>query len=254
VVDRPHARPLKRARGQLTVSRVDFGYRPDALVLSDVSFEIPAGARVGISGATGSGKTTLVSLLTRFFDPVAGELKLDGVDLRDYRLADLRGQFSVVLQEPVLFATTVWENIAYARPGADRLEIEEAARLAHADEFIRALPEGYDTRLGERGLDLSGGERQRLSLARAFLRDAPILILDEPTSALDPRTEELVLEATERLMAGRTTVIIAHRSTLFERCDLRLALEHGHVERWRPGDDAPVPMRSMGPGAAATGS
>src|SRR5262245_9710421 len=250
VMDRPHARPLRRARGDLSVSGLELGYRPDALVLSDTSFEIPAGARVGISGTTGSGKTTLVSLLTRFFDPLAGEIRLDGVDLRDYRLADLRAQFSVVLQEPVLFATTVWENIAYARPGADRREIVEAARLAHADEFIRALPDGYDATLGERGLDLSGGERQRLSLARAFLRDAPILILDEPTSALDPRTEALVLEATERLMAGRTTVIIAHRSKLFERCDLRLGLDHGRVELWRP--DAGAPARSVGSAAAGS--
>ena len=232
--ERPHARPLKTFRDQIVVTDVSFAYRSDAPVLHRASFTIPRGARVGISGPTGAGKTTLASLLARFYDPTSGEIRLDGVDLRDYRLADLRNQFAVVLQDSVLFATTVAENIAYARPGADRRHIEEAARAACAHDFIRALPEGYETILGERGLDLSGGERQRISLARAFLKDAPILILDEPTSAIDPGTEAQILEATARLMQGRTTVLIAHRSSLFEHCDLRLSLEGGRVEPWRP--------------------
>jgi ATP-binding cassette subfamily B protein len=234
MVERPNARPLRRFQDVIRVSGVSFGYRDGQPVLRDVNLEIPCGARVGISGATGSGKTTLANLLARFYDPAAGVITLDGVDLRDYRLADLRAQFAVVLQEPVLFSTTIAENIAYARPGADRRAIEAAARAACAHDFIRALPEGYETKLGERGLDLSGGERQRISLARAFLKDAPILILDEPTSAIDPATEALILEATERLMAGRTTILIAHRTSLFESCDLRLSIAGGHVSPWRP--------------------
>jgi len=215
------------------VSRVSFGYRPGSPVLNEISLEIPRGARLGISGETGSGKTTLVSLLARFYDPISGEIRLDGTDLRDYRLADLRGQFAFVLQEPVLFATTIGENIAYARPGASGHEVVESARLACADEFIRALPDGYDTRLGERGVDLSGGERQRISLARAFLKDAPILVLDEPTSAVDPRVEAQMMDATERLMEGRTTILITHRHALFSRCDVRLTLRNGRIEPFR---------------------
>jgi ATP-binding cassette, subfamily B, bacterial len=233
MVEKPNARPLRRFQDVIRVHDVSFGYRGEP-VLRDVNLEIPRGARVGISGPTGSGKTTLANLLARFLDPTTGRIELDGVDLRDYRLADLRSQFAVVLQEPVLFSTTIAENIAYARPGADRRAIEDAARAACAHDFIRALPEGYETKLGERGLDLSGGERQRVSLARAFLKDAPILLLDEPTSAIDPATEAQILEATARLMQGRTTVLIAHRTSLFEHCDLRLSIANGRVEPWRP--------------------
>jgi ATP-binding cassette subfamily B protein len=231
VTDRPDARPLGRAAGGVELRGVAFGYPGNPPVLRDVSFRVPAGSRVGVEGPTGAGKTTLVSLLARFYDPTGGCVLLDGVDLRDLRLADLRNQFAIVLQEPVLFATSIAENIAYARPGATRAEVEAAARAANVHEFIAGLPEGYDTLVGERGFRLSGGERQRISLARAFLKDAPLLILDEPTSAVDVKTEALIMEALQTLMRGRTTFIIAHRLSTLEGCDVRLRLEGGQVIR-----------------------
>ena len=234
VPERPGARPLSRARGGIEFRGVSFGHSSDRLVLREVSFEAPPGTRVGIAGPTGAGKTTLVGLLLRLYDPTTGRVLLDGVDLRDYRLRDLRRQFAMVLQDPVLFSTSVAENIAYARPDAGQDEIVRAAEAAHAHDFIVQLPQGYDTRVGERGMTLSGGERQRVSLARAFLRDAPILILDEPTSAVDVRSEALIMEALERLMQGRTTLIVAHRLSTLERCDLRLELERGRLTTVRP--------------------
>jgi len=230
MAERPHARPLVRAQGAFSFQDVTFGYDPARPVLRHVDLEIPAGARVGIAGRTGSGKSTLLSLLPRFYDPTAGRILLDGTDLRDLRLADLRRQYAIVLQDAVLFSTTIGENIAYGRPGATLAEIEEAARLAAAHDFIAALPDGYDTRVGERGAGLSGGERQRISLARAFLCDAPVLILDEPTSALDAGTETEVMDAVERLMEGRTTFVIAHRLSTLEDCTLRLQVGDGRVE------------------------
>jgi ATP-binding cassette subfamily B protein len=229
VPERRHARPLPRARGNIVFQHVSFEYRPGHPVLDDINLKIRAGSSVGIAGPTGAGKTTLVNLLTRFYDPSEGRILLDGVDLRDYRLADLRSQFAVMLQDPVLFSTTIAENIAYARPGAREHQIVAAARAANAHEFISQLPDGYDTRVGERGTLLSGGERQRVSLARAFLKDAPILILDEPTSAVDVRTETGIVEATHRLMRGRTTFMIAHRLSTLERCNVRLHIEHGRL-------------------------
>jgi ATP-binding cassette subfamily B protein len=198
-------------------------------VLDDVSFSVPAGCRVGIAGRTGAGKTTLVSLLPRFFDPSQGRILLDGHDLTEYRLADLRNQFSIVMQEPVLFSTTIGENIAYGRPDATVQEVAEAARAANVAGFIEGLPDGYDTMVGERGLTMSGGERQRIALARAFLKDAPLLIMDEPTSSIDIETEALIFEAMIRLMKGRTTFMIAHRLTTLESCDLLLILEAGRL-------------------------
>jgi ATP-binding cassette subfamily B protein len=195
----------------------------------DVTFAVAPGARVGIAGATGAGKTTLVNLLTRFYDPTAGQILLDGVDLRDYRLADLRDQFAIMLQEPVLFSTTIAENIAYARPGASQREIVAAAEAANAHQFIMRLPHGYASKVGERGLRLSGGERQRIALARAFLKDAPVLILDEPTSSVDLHTEAGIIEALERLMRGRTTFLIGHRPSTLAGCDVRLRIERGRV-------------------------
>lgn len=239
VYDRPGARRVARAAGEVEFRGVAFAYRDQPPVLHDLSFAIPAGASVGISGATGAGKTTLLSLLTRFYDPTAGAVLLDGVDLRDIRLRDLRTQFAVVQQEPVLFATSVASNILYARPDATREEVEAAARAANAHDFIDRLSDGYDTNVGERGIRLSGGERQRIALARAFLKDAAILLLDEPTSAVDVQTEAIIMEALGRLMQGRTTFMIAHRLGTLERCDIRMTLNRGRV--------VSVTTRSSGP-------
>ena len=229
VIESKNAVPLSRASGGITFRDVCFAYNGDNPVLSDISFEIKPGTRVGIMGMTGGGKSTLVSLLTRFHDPTQGQILLDGVDLRDYRLADLRNQFGIVLQESILFSTSIRENIAYARPGASQDEIVEAAKAAHAHEFITRLPDGYDTMVGERGMQLSGGQRQRIALARAFLKNAPILILDEPTSSIDIKTEREIIEVMERLSIGRTVFIIAHRLSTLKHCDLVLGIEQGRV-------------------------
>ncbi len=227
--DRPTARPLSRALGAVTFRNVCFAYNKDQPVLHDISFEISPGTHLGIVGTTGAGKTTLVSLLVRFYDPTTGQILLDGVDLRDYKLADLRDQFAIVLQEPVLFSSSIAENIAYARPGASYHDIVAAAKAANAHEFIVSLPQGYETQVGERGIRLSGGERQRISLARAFLKDAPLLILDEPTSSVDTKTETAVMEAMERLIPGRTTFMIAHRPGTLANCDALLQVEQGRL-------------------------
>jgi ATP-binding cassette subfamily B protein len=229
VEERAHARPLGRAVGAVSFRGVCFGYPGDGQILRDVCLEVPAGARVGISGPTGAGKTTLVSLLTRFYDPDAGSIALDGVDLRDYRVADLRRQFGIVLQEPVLFSTSIAENIAYAKPEASEREITAAAAAAGAHDFIRRLPLGYSTPVGERGMRLSGGERQRIALARAFLTDAPLLVLDEPTSSVDPTTERTILDALKRLVEGRTTFTIAHRPETLAPCDLQFEIRDGRL-------------------------
>ena len=229
VPERLHARPLVRAAGAVEFQQVSFAYNSDRRVLHDVSFAVPAGARVAIVGTTGAGKTTLVGLLTRFYDPTAGAILLDGMDLRDYRLADLRDQFAIVLQEPVLFSTSIGENIAYGRPGASDLDIVRAAKAAGAHDFIASLPHGYATPVGERGIQLSGGERQRVALARAFLKDAPLLILDEPTSSVDVKTEAVILEAMDHLMQGRTAFLITHRLSALATCDARLQLEQGRL-------------------------
>lgn len=229
VNERPRARSIVRARGDVRFDNASFAYDGARTVLHEISFEAPAGIRVGIQGPSGSGKSTLVSALTRLYDVTSGAIFVDGVDIRDYRLADLRNQFAIVLQESVLFSCSIAENIAYGRAGASAEEIVRAAQLANAHEFITNLPDGYETLCGERGLQLSGGERQRISLARAFLKDAPILILDEPTSAMDAGTEGLVMEALERLMRGRTTFLIAHRLSTLDCCDLRLELHRGRL-------------------------
>ncbi|MBI2953237.1 MAG: ABC transporter ATP-binding protein [Chloroflexi bacterium] len=227
VAEWANARPLVRASGAICFRNVSFAYENGVQVLRDVSFEISPGDRVGIAGRSGAGKTTLVSLLLRFYDPAAGQILLDGLDLRRYRLADLRNQFAIVLQEPVLFSTSIAENIAYARPDASFDAIVVAAESAGAHEFIVRLPQGYDTPVGERGMRLSGGERQRISLARAFLKDAPILILDEPTSSVDAKTEAAILAAMERLMRGRTSFTIAHRPSTLQSCNVRLLVKRG---------------------------
>lgn len=229
VVDRPNAATLARAKGHIIFQNVSFSYGGDRPALREISIDVPAGGRVGIAGATGAGKSTLVSLLMRLYDPEQGRILLDGVDLREVRLRDLRNQFAIVLQEPLLFSCTLAENIAYAKPDAREEEVVTAARAANAHEFIQRLPQGYQTTVGERGVQLSGGERQRISLARAFLKDSPILILDEPTSSVDVKTEGVILEAMERLIQGRTTFMIAHRLNTLERCDLRIQLEAGRL-------------------------
>jgi ATP-binding cassette subfamily B protein len=230
VLERPNARPLGRVIGELKFCNVSFAYSDgEQPVLCDVSLDVPAGMRLGITGVTGAGKTTLVSLLSRFYDPTQGQVLLDGIDLRDYRLADLRRQFAIVLQDPMLFSTTIAENIAYAKPNATRDAIIRAAEAAHAHEFISQLPDGYETLVGERGMRLSGGERQRISLARAFLMDAPILLLDEPTSFVDVKTEAVIMEAMEHLMKGRTSLMIAHRLTTLRHCNAILEIANGRV-------------------------
>ena len=229
VLERPHARRLRKARGALEFRDVSFAYEPGHPVLHHVSFAVEPGTRLAIAGETGAGKTTLTNLVVRFYDASEGQILLDGVDLRDYRLADLRAQFAIVLQEPVLFSTTIGENIEYARPGAGPSAIRAAAEAANAHDFITGLADGYDTLVGERGMRLSGGERQRIALARAFLKDAPMLILDEPTSSVDLGTEEVIIEAMERLMQGRTSLMIAHRPSTLEICDARVELSHGRV-------------------------
>jgi ATP-binding cassette subfamily B protein len=227
VVEHRHARALVRACGDIRFEDITFSYDGKNPVLHGISLDVPAGTRAGIQGKTGAGKSTMMSLLTRFYDVTGGRILMDGVDIREYKLADYREQFGIVLQDAVLFSTTIAENIAYGRFGATEAEIVEASRLANAHDFIEALPDGYRTLVGERGMRLSGGERQRISLARAFLRDAPVLILDEPTSALDTGTEAVILDALERLMHGRTTFVIAHRLGTLDRCDMQLEIRDG---------------------------
>ena len=232
--------PAHRAKGEVTFENVTFGYRLKASdigdeaqaenpVLRDVSFHVSPGQIIALVGATGAGKTSLVSLILRFFDCQKGRILIDGFDVRELSLSWLRENISLVLQESFLFPMTVAENIAFGLPGATREEIMAAARIAQAHDFIERLPQGYDTIPGERGDGLSGGERQRIAIARALLKDAPILILDEPTSALDAHTERKIFDALSQLMAGRTTFIISHRLSTIQRADLILALEDGHI-------------------------
>ena len=231
VPELPNAIPLARARGNIAFRNVSFAYTKDHPVLHDITFELPSGNRLGVVGPTGSGKTTLSTLLLRLFDPTEGVITLDDLDLKDYKLADLRNQYAVVHQETVLFSTSVAENIRFAKPNATMDEVIAAATAAKAQDFITNLPNGYDTLVGERGMKLSGGERQRISLARAFLKDAPILILDEPTSSLDVHTESAILDTIQELMKGRTTMMIAHRPSALRDCNMILVLEDGRVNR-----------------------
>jgi len=221
--------PAEGSRGEVVLVGVSFGYRAEAPVLTGIDLRVPAGAKIAVVGPTGAGKSTLLGLLPRFYDPWAGTVTIDGIDAREYTLRSLRNQISMVLQPPLIFPLSVRDNIAYGRPGADDAAIERAARLARIDDVISSLPAGYDTVLGESGASLSEGEKQRITIARALLRDAPILILDEPTSALDVTTEALVMAGIERLMSGRTTFIIAHRLSTVRRCDRIVVLQDGRI-------------------------
>lgn len=218
-----------RASGHIVLDHVTFGYREDQPILQNISLDVATGETVALVGASGAGKTTLVSLLLRFYDPSAGHILLDGHDLRSLTLESLRQNVAIVLQEPILFGTSIRENIAYGRPKATIEQIRDAAKAAGAHDFIAALPEGYESQIGERGATLSGGQRQRLSIARAFLKDAPVLMLDEPTSALDAETEEYLLGTLEKLMKGRTTLIIAHRLSTIRNADRIVVLKDGAV-------------------------
>ncbi len=227
--DRPDALTLDQPRGEVVFDKVSFGYDPGKTVLHEISFRIPAGTRAAIVGQTGSGKTTIINLLTRFYDVDDGAILLDGADLRDYRLADLRRAFGVVLQDPSLFGVTIRENIAYGRSNVSMEEIVAAAKVAGADAFIRRLPQGYDTPLTQGGAALSQGERQLLTIARAVLADAPILILDEATSSVDTVTEQKIRRAMLNATAGRTSFIIAHRLSTIRDSDIIFLLDQGRI-------------------------
>jgi subfamily B ATP-binding cassette protein MsbA len=230
IVDRPNAQMLARAKGELRLDKVSFAYEPGAeAALSAVSLEARPGQTVALVGPSGGGKSTILSLIPRFYEVEKGSITLDGIDVRDLTLKSLRDQIALVTQEPFLFDDTIRANIAYSRPAASDAEIVAAAEAAAADEFIRTLPKGYDTQVGEAGARLSGGQRQRVAIARAFLKDAPLLLLDEATSALDTESEAKVQQALARLMAGRTTLLIAHRLSTVRRAEVIYVIDRGRV-------------------------
>ena len=229
IPEHPDAREAGKLAGEIEFEHVAFAYTADAPVLKDVSFKIKAGQLVGVVGPTGGGKSTIVSLIPRFYDPASGLVKIDGVDVREYKFRSMRDQIGYVLQETVLFEGTVRDNIAYGRKGVTEEQIVEAAKLANADEFIARMPHGYDTMVGERGETLSGGQRQRIGIARAVIRNNPILILDEPTAALDTESERLVIDALEKLMKGRTVITIAHRLSTIRDANKIIVLKEGVV-------------------------
>jgi ATP-binding cassette subfamily B protein len=229
VRERPDARRAPRFRGRIEFSHVAFGYQPDGLVLEDIDFVVEAGQRVALVGHTGAGKSTLIGLIPRLYDALRGEITIDGQDIRLFTLESLRNQISFVLQDALLFHGSVAQNIAYGKPGATQGEIIRAATMANADEFIRRMPEGYDSVLGERGQTLSTGQRQRVAIARAIIRDAPILLLDEPSAALDAESEAAVFDGMSRLMKGRTSITIAHSRATVERADMIFVLDGGVI-------------------------
>jgi len=229
VKDKPGARKAPTFKGEIEFEKVSFSYTEEQQILREMSFTIRNGQVAAFVGPTGAGKTTIISLVARFYDPTSGVIKIDGRDIRTYKLQSLRGQMSFVLQETLLFRAPVWQNIAYGKPQASRAEIIKAAEIANAAEFIDKLPNGYDTLLGERGVTLSGGQRQRIAIARAVLRDAPILILDEPTSSLDASAETLVVEALDRLMKGKTCIVIAHHLSTIRNADVIFVVKDGAI-------------------------
>ena len=229
VKDLPGAWTAGRLKGDIEFDKVSFGYEPGRLVLKDVGFKVQAGQLAALVGPTGAGKTTIISLIARFYDPTSGVVKIDGTDIRYLKQKSLREQISFVLQETVLFHAPVWYNIAYGKPGASRAEILRAAELANAHEFVEKLPQGYDTMVGERGVTLSGGQRQRIAIARAVIRNSPILILDEPSSGLDAASEKLVFDALDRLMKGKTCIVIAHRLSTIHSADIIFVVKDGTI-------------------------
>jgi subfamily B ATP-binding cassette protein MsbA len=229
IQDPEHPADISRLRGDITFSDVKFAYKSDEPVLRDVAVSIPAGTVCALVGPSGAGKTTFANLVPRFFDVVGGAVRIDGLDIREMRLSDLRRNIALVSQDPVLFNDTVYNNLLLGRLDASADEVHAAAASAHADEFIRAFPQGYDTVVGERGARLSGGQKQRLALARAFLRDAPIVILDEATSALDSTSEQLIQDALRRLVVGKTVLIIAHRFSTIRDASMILVFDRGAV-------------------------
>ena len=227
--DRSGAHTAPPFHGRVSFDRVTFGYDPERLVLHDISFDAEPGTITALVGATGSGKTSTISMIPRFYDPISGSLRIDGEDIRNFTLESLRSQISLVLQEPVLFRATIYENIAYGKPDASKREVYAAAEAANAMEFVERLENGFDTLVGERGGTISGGQRQRIAIARALIRNAPILVLDEPTVGLDAETEHLVLEALQRLMANRTSFVIAHHLYTIQRAHSIVVLEAGRI-------------------------
>jgi len=237
VVDSPGAIAISSAQGAIAFQAVSFGYAAERGVLRDIDLRIEPNQIVGLAGGTGAGKSTLLSLVPRFYDPTAGSIALDGREIRQITKKTLRSQIAIVLQDTLLFSTTVRENIAYGRPDSTEEEIIEAARRAQADEFIREMPQGYGSLVGERGGHLSVGQRQRIGIARAFLKNAPILLLDEPTSALDPATESAIMETIKELMRGRTTLIATHRLATIHNLDQIIVLDHGRIIEQGRGRD-----------------
>ncbi len=229
VPQKPNARDPGRLKGDITFEHVHFAYKKEIPVLDDIDLSIKAGQRIGICGPTGGGKSTLVSLIPRLYDPVMGRITVDGIDITDYTLEGLRREIGFVLQDTMLFFGTIRDNIAYGRPEATDQEIMEAARLANCHDFITKLPDGYQTKIGERGLTLSGGERQRIGIARAVVRNAPILILDEPTGSLDTESQKTVSDALEKLMKGKTVITISHRLSTLENCDKIFVIHEGRI-------------------------
>jgi subfamily B ATP-binding cassette protein MsbA len=230
VHDLPRARRAQGFKAEIEFDKVSFGYSADQLILKDVSFRIEPGQVAAFVGPTGGGKTTIINLVARFYDPLSGKVKIDGTDIRGFTIKSLREQISFVLQDTLLFHAPVWQNIAYGRPEANRAEIIRAAELANADGFIKEMPEAYDTMVGERGITLSGGQRQRIAIARAVIRNTPILVLDEPTSGLDAQSEKSVFEALERLMRNKTSIVIAHHLATILRADVIFVVKDNQLK------------------------
>lgn len=250
VEDTPGARELASIDGEVRFDNVSFGHTREVFVLRKINFSIRRGETVALLGATGSGKTSIINLIPRFYDPTEGRVLIDGTDIREVTLRSLRDHIGIVMQDTILFSSTIRENIAFGRPGASMSEIRDAARAACADEFIETLPEGYDTRVGERGVTLSGGQRQRLSIARALLKDPRIIILDDATSSVDTETESLIQTALSRLMRGRTAFIIAQRLSTIRQADVVLVLDHGGIEAFARRTPSEAPHEQLLAGSA----